>query len=162
MNIKEIIQRKLHMGLFRYLGKFEELFEQEIYCDNIYANCIYLKEHFPDKWKGILESMGVKEDTPIFSVNHIVNGKLYDVVTLCPPIGSNFYGDYFYNKDCIYIRKIKRADYKNDKEFCKELDFAYQDLQNLFTFLKLFEKQMKEMNKLIEIQSDENKEIKPS
>lgn len=57
------------MGLFRYLGKFEELFKQEIYCDNIYANCIYLKEHFPDKWKGILESMGVKEDTPIFSVN---------------------------------------------------------------------------------------------
>lgn len=150
------------MGLFRYLAKFEELFKQEIYCDNIYANCIYLKEHFPDKWKCILESMGVKEDTPIFSVNHIVNGKRYDVVTLCPPNGSNFFGDYFYNKDSIWTRKINRADYKNDKEFCKELDFAYQDLQNLFTFLKLFEKQMEEMNKLIEIQSDENKEIKPS
>lgn len=28
------------MGLFRYLGKFEELFKQEINCDNIYTNCV--------------------------------------------------------------------------------------------------------------------------
>lgn len=162
MNIKETIQRKFHMGLFRYLGKFEDLFEQEINCDNIYTNCMYSKDLFPDKWKGILESMGIKENTPIFSVNHICNGKRYDVVTLCPPKGSNSYVDYFYKKGTIWTRNINREDYKNDKEFCKDLDIAYQELQNLFSFLKLFEKQMDEMNRLIKIQSDENKEIKPS
>ena len=162
MNIKETIQRKLHMGLFSYLGKFEDLFKQEINCDNIYTNCIYQREHFPDKWQGILESMGVKKDTPIFSVGHVINDKRYDVVTFCPPEGSNSYVDYFYKKGSIWTRNICRADYKNDTEFCKELDVAYQELQNLFTFLKLFEKQMEEMNRLIKIQSDENKEIKPS
>ena len=162
MNLIETIQRKLHMGLFRYLGKFEELFKQEINCDNIYTNCIYLKHHFPDKWQGILESMGVKNDTPIFSVNYTINGKRYDVVTFCPPKNSSSYVDYFYKKDSIWTRNLCRADFKNDKEFCKKLDLAYQELQNLFSFLKLFEKQMEEMNRLIKIQSDENKEIKPS
>lgn len=150
------------MGLFRYLGKFEDLFKQEINCDNIYVDCIYQREHFPDKWQCILESMGVNEDTPIFSVGHVINGKRYDVVALCPPKDSNFYGDYFYKKGTIWTRNLCRADFKNDEEFCKELDLVYQELQNLFSFLKLFEKQMDEMNRLIKIQSDDNKEIKPS
>ena len=86
--------------------------------------------------------MGVKKETPIFAVNYNVNGKLYDVVTFCPPINSNSYVDYFYKKDSICTRNLCRVDFRNDKEFCKELDVAYQELQNLFTFLKLFEKQM--------------------
>ena len=46
MTFKETIQRKFHMGLFRYLGKFEDLFKQEINCDNVYTNCVYLRKHF--------------------------------------------------------------------------------------------------------------------
>lgn len=160
MTFKETIQRKFHMGLFRYLGKFEDLFKQEINCDNVYTNCVYLRKHFPDKWNAILESMGVKEDTPIFSVNHTIRDKRYDVVTFCPPNGSNSYVDYFYKKGTLWTRNINRADFKSDKEFCKELDVAYQELQNLFSFLKLFEKQMDEMDRLIKIQSEQNKEIK--
>ena len=149
------------MGLFKYLGKFEDLFSQEINCNNIYTNCVYQRQHFPKKWQGILASMGVEENTPIFSVNHTIKEKRYDVVTFCPPKGSDSYADYFFKKGSIWTRNLNRADYKNDEEFCKELDQAYQELQNLFSFLKLFEKQMDEMNRLIKIQSEQNKEIKP-
>ena len=47
MSIKDTIQRKLHMGLFRYLGKFEELFKKEIDCDNHLYELHIFKRTFP-------------------------------------------------------------------------------------------------------------------
>ena len=148
------------MGLYKYLAKFEELMLEEINCQNLYISGQWTIDTFPKKWQGILMSMGCDKETPILAFNKTFDGKkYYDIVCFCPPKGTNSFTEYFYQKGSLWSRKISRRDYKTDAEFCKELDIAYQELQNLFTFLKLFEKQMDEMDKLIDIQSDDNKEI---
>ena len=159
MILKTAIQRTFKMGMFKYLSKFEDLFEQYIGCHNPHINPKYDISVFSQKQQAILKSMGCDEKTPIFSVGGFFGDTQYDIISISPPKGSDNYTDYFYNKEGIWCYHFNRADYKSEKEFEKAINNCYQELQNLFTFLNLFEKQMDELNKLQNIQKDNFNDI---
>ena len=159
MSLKTAIQRTFKMGMFKYLGKFEELFEQYVNCHNLYTDPIYKICVFSEKQQSILKCMGCNDNTPIFSVGGMLNNTKYDIITISPPKGSDSYADYFFNKQNIWFRHLNRSDYKTEKDFIEDLNISYQNLQNLFSFLNLFEKQMEELNKLQNIQKDNFNDI---
>lgn len=161
MSIVTYIQRKFNMAIFKYISRFEDLLEQELKYKNVWTNPNWTVKNFPDKWQTILYSMGCKEETSIFSINRTIHGEQYDIVVFCPPKGYNSFTGYFLSRDITWCRHYRRSDYKTDEAFCEDLDKSYQELQNLFTFLKMFEKQLDEMDRVLSIQSDQNKELLP-
>lgn len=161
MSITTYIQRKFNMAIFKYISRFEDLLEQELKLKNVWTSPNWTAKNFPEKWQTILYSMGCKEDTAIFSVNRTIGNEKYDIVVFSPPKGYDSFTGYFSSREHTWCRHYNRSDYKTDEDFCKDLDKSYQELQNLFTFLKMFEKQLDEMDRVISIQSDQNKELLP-
>lgn len=146
------------MGVYKQVSKIEALLEKEIGEDNIpYLNfTIYIKA-LPKSWRTILNGWGIKDDDIFFGVNTEFNGNRYDLVCLGPPYKKEKYTDYLNKNDegpgwYAYRYDDTNKDKKN--YLSNKIEFLYQQLQQFFKFMRLYEKQCKQLEQMLDLNQD--------
>lgn len=149
------------MGIFKNIGKIEELIEANVPGSwIIYRNALMVKD-LPDNWKKAMLQFGYSENAPIFGVDWTDPETKKQSALVC--LGYGKQADALGFKNLLY-RDVDRdwrftwtvEDCKNDLNVFKEkLDFCYRRLQEYFMFMNIYLREREQMVKLINIAYDE-------
>lgn len=144
------------MGVFKQMSKIESLIEDEFGAGKIpYLNFMTRVSILPSSWVTILKGWGISEDNIFFATNATFNDEKYDIVCLGPPNGKQKYTDYLTHNDkgpgwyCFSWKDSEDPNYISNK-----IEFLYNKLQEFINFMKLYKKQCKQLEKLLEIHKD--------
>ena len=149
------------MGLFKNIGKIEELIEANVPGSWCLFNNAVLVKHLPEQWKKAMIQFGYSEQAPIFGVNWYDPKNNKKNVLTCIGYGAEidnlgFKNLLYKDVDRDWRFRWDEEDLKNDANLLKEkIDFCYRRLQEFFAFMKIYIREREQMVKLINIAYDE-------